>query len=333
MEPANDLLQQKQKAKAQRHSAARSLHPLVRPHITITSPLRYPGGKRRLAAFIAETLSLNGLRPRLFVEPFAGGASVSLQLLKDDKVEAIALGEKDPLVASFWKIVFNDHRWLTRQIQRITPSLTLWKKYKHGVMQDDHERALACLFLNRTSFSGILAPGAGPLGGWQQVSDYKIDCRYNKEQLIRHINAVAELRDRVLFVQEGSWRQTIARCERRGWARGEVFYYLDPPFYEKAEKLYRFSFRDQDHTALRDYLAQLQQNWLLSYDPAPKIIDLYAEQVNGTKRVNLLYSASKNDEIRPAQELIVTSINSLPEPERLWRSSAEWKGVATVIEA
>jgi DNA adenine methylase len=325
MELVNDLLQQKPKEKAEMHSVARSLQPLVRPQRTITSPLRYPGGKRRLAAFIAETLSLNGLRPRLFVEPFAGGASVSLQLLKDDKVEAIALGEKDPLVASFWKIIFNDHQWLTQQIRRITPSLELWKKFKHGVMTDDHQRALACFFLNRTSFSGILAPGAGPLGGWRQVSDYKIDCRFNKELLIRNINAVAELRDRVLFIQEGSWRQTIARCERRDWQRGEVFYYLDPPFYEKAEKLYRFSFQEQDHTALRDYLTQLQQDWLLSYDPAPHIIELYAARANGTKRVNLLYSASKNDEIRPAQELIVTSIHALPEPERLWRSSEEWK--------
>lgn len=38
----------------------------------ILSPLRYPGGKRRLAGYIAEALALNGLRPKVFVEPFGG---------------------------------------------------------------------------------------------------------------------------------------------------------------------------------------------------------------------------------------------------------------------
>ena len=88
------------------------------------------------------------------------------------KVDKTALN-REPIRAA--AVAFIAHE----SVQRITPSLKLWKKYKHGVMQDDHQRALACLFLNRTSFSGILAPGAGPLGGWQQASVYTIDCRYN----------------------------------------------------------------------------------------------------------------------------------------------------------
>ena len=51
---------------------------LARAEASILSPLRYPGSKRRLAVYIAETLRLNGLQPKLFVEPFAGGASVAL---------------------------------------------------------------------------------------------------------------------------------------------------------------------------------------------------------------------------------------------------------------
>src|SRR5262245_43893884 len=148
----------------------RQIETLVRTEATIMSPLRYPGGKRRLAAFIAEILRLNGLRPKLFVEPFAGGASVALQLLNDGHVEAIALGEKDPLVASFWRIVFHDHKWLIQRIKRMKPTLPTWDYYKDGEFHNDHERALACLYLNRTSFSGILAPGAGPIGGRLQES-------------------------------------------------------------------------------------------------------------------------------------------------------------------
>jgi hypothetical protein len=50
----------------------------ARRNASILSPLRYPGGKRQLAGYIAATIRLNGLRPKLFVEPFAGGASVAL---------------------------------------------------------------------------------------------------------------------------------------------------------------------------------------------------------------------------------------------------------------
>src|SRR5438034_2267238 len=66
---------------------------LVRREVSILSPLRYPGAKRRLSGYIAEVLRLNGLRPKLFVEPFAGGASVALELLNRDLVDQIALAE------------------------------------------------------------------------------------------------------------------------------------------------------------------------------------------------------------------------------------------------
>lgn len=289
------------------------------------SPLRYPGGKRRLAAFIAEILKLNRLRPKLFVEPFAGGASVALQLLNDGYVEAIALGEKDPLVASFWKIVFNDHGWLIRRIKRVKPTVKGWGYYKNKDFADDYSRAMACLYLNRTSFSGILAPGAGPIGGRLQASEYKIDCRFNAKSLIRRIEQAAGLKEKILFVMEGCWRQTVSAVQQLKYREREIFYYFDPPFYEKAAQLYRYYFADEDHVALRDYLANFEQSWVLSYDPAPRIIELYANHATGSRNVQLLYSARGNGELQESQELIVTNLSYLPTADRLWRSSKEWK--------
>lgn len=298
---------------------------IIRREATIMSPLRYPGGKRRLAAFIAEALKLNLLRPKLFVEPFAGGASVALQLLNDGHVEAIALGEKDPLVASFWKIIFNDHEWLIKRIKRIKPTVKRWDYYKNREFVDDYSRALACLYLNRTSFSGILAPGAGPIGGRSQASEYKIDCRFNAKSLIRRIEQAAELKEKVKFVTEGCWRQTVRAVERLKYNDKEIFYYFDPPFYQKAAQLYRYYFVDEDHVALRDYLTSFEKTWLLSYDPAPKIKELYSNHHTGSKSVRLLYSASSNEKLQESQELIVTNLALLPTVERLWRSSKEWK--------
>ena len=49
---------------------------------TLISPLRYPGSKRRLVDYISEALRINGIRPSLFIEPFVGGGSVVINLLK-----------------------------------------------------------------------------------------------------------------------------------------------------------------------------------------------------------------------------------------------------------
>src|SRR4051794_15391349 len=83
------------------NKAPGSVAALHRDEVSILSPLRYPGSKRRLGGYIKETLKINGLRPALLVEPFAGGASVCLQLLNDGAVDQIGLIDKDPLVAAF----------------------------------------------------------------------------------------------------------------------------------------------------------------------------------------------------------------------------------------
>jgi DNA adenine methylase len=292
---------------------------------SILSPLRYPGGKRRLAGYIAATIRLNGLRPKLFVEPFAGGASVALQLLNDGLVERVALGEKDPLLAGFWKTVFTDHEWLIEKLRDTEPTLANWDRFKHGQHRTDRQRALACIFLNRTSFSGIIAPGAGPLGGRAQQSAYPIGCRYGVELITRRITQAAQLAKRVLFVNHGDWRHTVRRVKARRYQPNEVLYYFDPPFYYKANDLYRFFFDDANHRRLYDGLGTLGQPWLLSYDAAEPIIEMYRQNGIGPKRVELLYSAANSEELTEMQELMVTSLQRLPRASRLWRTADEWK--------
>jgi len=310
-----------------KESQARSRTALARRNVSILSPLRYPGGKKRLAGYIAAAIRLNGLRPKLFVEPFAGGASVALQLLNDGLVEQIALGEKDSLLASFWNIVFKEHEWLIQALRDTEPTLANWDRFKLEHAGDDRGRALACIFLNRTSFSGIIGPTGGPLGGRAQTSAYKLGCRYSVETLARRIKQAAALRDRVLFVNHGDWRNTLRRTKARKFERGEVLYYFDPPFYYKADKLYRFHFDRAEHRRLHDALGELRQPWLLSYDAAPPIIEMYAENGIGPKRVELLYSAANSEKPSEMQELIVTNLSKLPTASRLWRTADEWRSV------
>jgi DNA adenine methylase len=277
----------------------------------VLSPLRYPGGKRKLAAYIAEAIRMNGLRPRLFVEPFAGGASVSLYLLEQGLVEQIALGEKDELVAAFWKTVFFDHTWLVEQIGQIDPTLELWQEFRHSSPKTDREKALKCLFLNRTSFSGILSNTAGPLGGYTQASQYPIGCRFYPKTIIRRIQCLANLSERVQFIHNGCWEETVSKSREAGFGNSELFYYLDPPFYLKADRLYRYWFDSPSHQKLHDHISNLDSFYLLSYDPAPPIIEMYCGNGSGTQKVEFLYSLTSKNK-RRAEELIISNLCILP---------------------
>ena len=297
---------------------------VLRAEVSIVSPLRYPGAKRRLSGYIAEAIRLNALKPRLFVEPFAGGASVALQLLNDGVVDQIALGERDPLVASFWKIVFTDAEWLVDRVQQLSVTLDRWDEYRERPGFTDRERALACLFLNRTSFSGILARSAGPIGGRRQASAYKVDCRFNVETIVRRIRQAAQLRSGVLFVDCASWRETIDRVSTLRYPARDILYYFDPPFYNRAERLYRYYFEEKEHRELHDNVMTLRSPWLLSYDPAAPIIAMYSHNGRGPRHVDLLYSVRGSGRPVEARELIISSLKRLPTRTRLWRSSEEW---------
>ena len=120
------------------------------------SPLRYPGSKRWLSNYIARSINQNGLTPDLFIEPFAGGASVSLAMLSMGLVKKVALNDRDPLIAAFWRTVFFDTDWLIDRVLKVEVSLNKWERLKKSNPKTIRDKAFKCLFLNRTSFSGSM---------------------------------------------------------------------------------------------------------------------------------------------------------------------------------
>ena len=288
---------------------------------SVLSPLRYPGGKRRLVPYIAAALEANALKPDLFIEPFAGGASVSLELLATGRVRRVALVERDPYLASFWQTVFFDSDWLCQRIAEIDVSVNMWERMRAAKSRARRNQALACLFLNRTSFNGTLHRRAGAIGGRAQAGLYTIDCRFPRERLIRRIRACAELAGRVAFVRHGSAFEALADVPRER-ADESVFFYLDPPFWAKSERLYRCCFSAGDHARLADVLRDLAEPYLLSYDPAPQVRALYETHPGATLgRVELLYTATQR---AAEEELVITNLQEMPGDTRLWRTHSEW---------
>jgi DNA adenine methylase len=287
------------------------------------SPLRYPGGKRRLLRYVAHTLAANGLRPVLYVEPFAGGASVALQLLCDGVVDTIGLVDRDPLIAAFWRTVFWETEWLVEQIRTYPVTLDRWHLFRRVSPRDRRWAGFACLFLNRTSFSGILAPRAGPLGGTRNPDPQMFGCRFPRDTLVRRVQTIAAMRDRVRFIWQLDWHQAIGRIRdmqsRRTLPRN-VFYYCDPPFVDKAERLYSWYFKPADHRRLRDALMRMgpwEEPWLLSYDSLPAVQQLYGD-APGMVLIDRYYTTKRLISGRPLfAEAIVTNLPRVPKPRRV----------------
>lgn len=290
---------------------------------TVHSPLRYPGGKRRLVPYVRMALAVNGRQPELLAEPFVGGASVALELVASGAVERIGLADRDPLVASFWQVACFDCDWLVEQVESVELDLLTWRKFKASRPRSIRQRALTCLYLNRTSFNGALHRRAGAIGGQAQAGKYVVGCRFPRERLVARLRAVEALAaaGKVAFVRCASARDTL------GWVRREyhgtdLFWYLDPPFWAKSDRLYRFGFSTAEHKRFASAVRYLREPWLLSYDPAPEVLELYAHHRARRAVIELLYTGSQRS---AGEEIVISNLPELPLDTRLWRTNTEWE--------
>lgn len=276
------------------------------------SPLRYPGGKRKLLPLVEDLINKSGLDVDLFVEPFAGGAAVSIGLLEAGIVRRIALADKDLLVASFWRTVFSREASSLADLVMKTPiTLAEWRRQRGDFPRSPLRRAFKCLFLNRTNFSGSINRRTGPIGGVSQAGPYKIDCRFNRERLANRLIELSKLRDQVDFVRCQDWRKTLRQIKARSLYKRSpesILFYLDPPFFEKADLLYRHCFTDREHLGLARAISEIRARFILSYDDHSRARELFGAHP-GFARVNLQYNARIDDHARiVASEVLVSDI-------------------------
>lgn len=86
------------------------------------TPLRYPGGKSKLKKYMRQIIAVNGLEGGTYVEPYAGGAGIAVDLILSGTVSKAILNDIDPSIFAFWHSVLYDTDALCEQI-RYTPVL------------------------------------------------------------------------------------------------------------------------------------------------------------------------------------------------------------------
>lgn len=287
------------------------------------SPFRYPGGKDKLASFLAIFLNVNKIHNGRFIEPFCGGAGASMSLLLGGYVREVHLNDKNYALFCFWNSLKNDTENLLDRVFEIKPNINEWHKqreiYKASISKSNNYNELdfgySVFFLNRSNRSGVL--NAGPIGGLKQTGAYKIDCRYTTETLIKKIEAIAKLKDQ-LFIYNEDCIEFLKRFEKNEHYDDD-FIYLDPPYVKEGRNIYskEFCFDNKMHKELKDYIITHPKRWLISYDDHPLVHELYSTQ--GTRTVEFSYVMNQ---AKVGRELMIAD-SRLRMPESLFSQEVQ----------
>ncbi|UAX41399.1 DNA adenine methylase [Pasteurella canis] len=259
------------------------------------SPLRYPGGKTAIYPFISKLLDENNLLGGAYAEPYAGGAGLALKLLKNNLVKEIYLNDFDKAIYALWYSILHYPDNLIEWISNVNISVEIWEQYKDiykNEKDDLFKLGKATLFLNRTNISGVIKGGV--IGGKNQQGKYKIDARFNKNDLIKKIEGISSLKDKIhLFNMDGI--DFVKKLNK------DIFIYFDPPYYKKGSELYLNFFRDEDHKALSYFIKTLGNKWMVSYDNEDFIKNLYMDY---DQIIYGLYQSTSN---KKGKEIIIFS--------------------------
>ena len=240
-----------------------------------TSPLRYPGGKTALYPIVSSILQANKLERVHYAEPFAGGCGLALALLYEGHVSDIHINDIDPSIWAFWHSVLNQADELTALVAETPVTVNEWRRQREVYLCQNESDSLALgfatFFLNRTNRSGIIKD-AGVIGGLDQNGPYKLDCRFNREDLIRRTQRIAKYRNRIHLSRCDALTFISDVCDRLS---SSTFFCIDPPYFKKSSRLYTNFYKPTDHSMLASTVLNLNNHWLLTYDNAPEIAKLY----------------------------------------------------------
>lgn len=221
----------------------------------IKSPLRYPGGKSRVAEKIA------ALIPPFeeFREPFVGGGSVFIYLRQKFPGEKFWINDVYTDLAVFWQQMQANHKFLISQIRHWKNEFQNGKELHQFLREnknsfDETKQAAAFFVFNRITFSGTTEAG-----GFSQQAYEK---RFTPSSIER-LKILPEILNGVKITNL-DYKEII---EEKG---EKVSIFLDPPYfsatnsalYGKNGNLHKIF----DHRQFSETMRKCPHKWLLTYD-------------------------------------------------------------------
>jgi len=267
--------------------------------------LRYPGGKAKISEPIIKALiDIYKTNPSAeYREPFFGGGSIGFKLLSQNKIQKVWINDFDRGMSALWTATIIDPDGLKEKINEFTPSINAFYEFKKELLNvpdiyDITDVGFKKLAIHQLSYSGLGTKSGGPLGGVDQKSEYKIDCRWSPKTLHNNIDKANKYLSQVELRGNKCWSRDFEELLIEDCP---AFLYLDPPYFIKGNEMYQHGFATKDHERLANSLRKSTHSWVLSYDDCPAIRKLYSWA--GIKEIELKYTINT---VRNKVELLIT---------------------------
>jgi len=247
---------------------------------------RYPGGKTKIKNDIIGIVTKNINKNTLYIEPFFGGGGIGINLiLKNNLPKQIAINDRDAGISCLWTSVIKYPDKLKESIMSFVPSIENFYSFKEELLNTDVtplkedsiiDIGFKKLAIHQTSYSGLGVKSGSPLGGKEQKSQYKIDCRWSPNSICKKIDTISNKFSKIQIHENMCFNTDFSYYFYRFNCNKDVFLYLDPPYYIKGNDLYQHGFNDEDHARLCHHLENTNHKWILSYDDCDEIREMYS---------------------------------------------------------
>jgi DNA adenine methylase len=229
-------------------------------------------------------------------------------------VRKIHLNDSALPIYAFWRSVLKETDALNAMIFSASMTVEEWKRHRDIVRNPKSHTLLevgySAFFLNRCNRSGVLSGGV--IGGLDQTGNWKMDARFTRNELIRRIETIADRRSSIVVK---NWDAERFMTDHVGCLPDDTLVYCDPPYFEKASRLYLNSYEPNDHKRIAKYIqTKVHHKWMVSYDSAPEILIYYKKRRSFL--YDLQYNASRVYQGREvfifSDDLMVPKFSELP---------------------
>jgi len=231
------------------------------------SPFRYAGGKTWFVPCFRQWMLAQPARPKLLVEPFAGGGIISLTAATELLCDEVVMAELDAQVAAVWQTILSDDaEWLANRIIYFDMNLDNARKILERDFNETRDIAFQTIVKNRTVHGGILAAGSGLLKNGENGKG--ILSRWYPQTLARRIRQIQLIKDKITFLHEDAF-DILERHKEQ-----DAMFFIDPPYSmpgSKSAGSRLYTYWQIDHERLFDMCDELRGQFILTYDNAAEV--------------------------------------------------------------